>query len=370
MVRFGLVYWFVTLISLACCAQSVPESTAVDGNPRKDVVRSSTVSDDIVKHLATMETASAPSEMTTGFTKMECDGDGNLYLGGDGPGALAIRKLNPKGELRATFKPDQNPDLKVWNAGDFSVTQDGEVYVWVGLQDEITRYVLVFRSDGSYKEKIKLDTGFPWMPASIAVFPHGELLLTGQAYAKDPAQPMLPFTGIFAPNGKLLKTVGLDDDAKIQDLAAAHDAHFVSTMNPSSNRAVAWGRMAAAKDGNIYVMRWLSPAEFYAISPGGEVVRRFTVDPGNGGYMPSEMHIDGNRIAVLFVQAETRDKIMKVVDFEGHELETYDELKVNGKPRYGTIGSAFACYVFNPERFTFLSTDESHRIQIKAVVGR
>ena len=42
-----------------------------------------------------------------------------------------------------------------------------------------------------------------------------------------------------------------------------------------TNRAVGWGQTEPAKDGNIYSMRRASPADFYAISPGGEVVKRF-----------------------------------------------------------------------------------------------
>lgn len=321
-------------------------------------------------YLTTAETITAPAEAATGFTKLDCDADGNLYLGAESPGALAIRKLNPKGERIAVYEPGANPDVKIWNAGDYSLTKDGELYVWVGAKDEITRYVLVFKSDGSYKERIKLEPGFPWLPASLAVFPNGELLMTGQAYVKETSRPMLPFTGIFASNGKLLKEINLEDDVRVHDLAAAHDSHVVSSVNPTSNRAVAWGRMAAAKDGNIYVMRWLSPAEFYAISPGGEVIRRFTVDPGKPDYMPIQMHIAGNRIAVLFAEHQTLGTILKVVDLEGNELESFEDARIDGKPKHGPIGLAFACYSLNPEIFKFLTTDDEHRIQIRSVVGR
>jgi hypothetical protein len=116
-------------------------------------------------------------------------------------------------------------------------------------------------------------------------------------------------------------------------------------------------------------MRWLSPAVFYAVSPGGEVVRRFTVDPGNADFRPLEMHISGSRMAVLFYQPQTNEKVMKIVDLEGNEIATYDELVVDGKPKLGMLGLAFACYSQQPERFTFLITD-NHKIQLKHAAAR
>jgi hypothetical protein len=128
--------------------------------------------------------------------------------------------------------------------------------------------------------------------------------------------------------------------------------------------------MEPAKDGNMYLMRWLSPAVFYVISPGGQVVRRFVVDSGNSDYKPFAMHISGNRIAVLFYEPQTMEKVMKIVDLEGHELASYDELTVNGKPKLGMLGVAFACYTQQPERFTFLVTDDNHRIELKHAGAR
>jgi hypothetical protein len=321
-------------------------------------------------HLTPIESVLAKSEVATGFADLGCDSDGNLYLGLDSPGAPAIRKLNSKGELVAVFQPFANPDINVLGTGEYDVTADGELYMWVGSRTEVTRYVLIFKADGSYKENIKLQPGFPWVPASIAVFPNGNLLMTGQEYVKDPAQPMLPFTAIFRSDGKLLKEINLEDDQRLQDLATARDPKVTSPYAPMSNRSVAWGRMAAAKDGNIYIMRWLSPAIFYAVSPGGEVVRRFTVDPGSPDFMPIQMHISGNRIAVLFRKPQTNEKIMKIVDLDGNDLSTYDELRDNGKAKLGPVGLAFACYHSNPEWFTFLTTDDTHRIKLTKVEAR
>lgn len=160
----------------------------------------------------------------------------------------------------------------------------------------------------------------------------------------------------------------MKDDQEIHEMATSGDPRVTASTVPGSNRAVAWGQMEAAADGNIYVMRWLSPAIFYAVSPGGEVVRRFTVDPGKPGFMPIQMHVSVNRIAVLFARSPSWEKIMKIVDLEGNELATYDELMVDGKPV--GIGLAFTCYTLNPERFTFLGTDDTHRVQLKLVEPR
>jgi hypothetical protein len=143
-----------------------------------------------------------------------------------------------------------------------------------------------------------------------------------------------------------------DDD--IGNLAASGDARVSSTTNSYANQAVEFGQYEAADDGNVYLMRWTLPTIFYAISPGGKVVRRFVVDPGDEGFAPVAMHIASNRIAVLFFHEQTKEKRMKIVDLEGHEIATYEEARIGGKTKNDFLGLAFACYTANPQRFTFL----------------
>jgi hypothetical protein len=238
-----------TALATACWAHSM-EDDAQQSGPKSDKQQASTNADSKevdhpLLHLTPIKTI-ATSEATTGFGEIGCDGDGNLYLGADSPAFPGITKINSKGELAALFKADLNPDVPVEFGEDFFVAQDGEVYMWVGAKEKMERYVLIFKSDGSYKSNVKLQTGFPWMPANISVFPHGEILMIGQEYVKGPNQPMLPFTAIFSSDGKMLKELELDDDAQINDMAASHDAHIVSSTNPSSNRAVAWGRSSGS----------------------------------------------------------------------------------------------------------------------------
>jgi hypothetical protein len=47
---------------------------------------------------------------------------------------------------------------------------------------------------------------------------------------------------------------------------------------------------------------------------------------------------------------------MKIVDLAGHEIATYDQARVDGKPKSDSLGSAFACDTANPQRFTFLTS--------------
>jgi hypothetical protein len=85
--------------------------------------------------------------------------------------------------------------------------------------------------------------------------------------------------------------------------------------------------------------------------------------------MPVQLHIVENRIAVLFRDHETMQQILKVVDLEGHELGIYDDLGPAGKRRRD-LGVAFACYTLNPERFTFLTNTNEHKLQVQHVEGR
>jgi hypothetical protein len=177
----------------------------------------------------------------------------------------------------------------------------------------------------------------------------------------------LPFTGIFSSDGRLLKEVTLADDQRIHEMATAGDRRVVPAQAPGDNRAVGRGQLAIGPDGNAYLMRWLSPTPFYVVSEGGEVVRSFTVDPGDADYMPVAMHIAGHNIAILFFQSQTRQKLLKVVDLQGREQATYSEAKEEGNPG---LGLAFACYAQNPERFTFLTETEDDRLALEIAQPR
>jgi len=357
------------LIPVLLCASCWSQSDAAAGKPQQ-ISASNAVSGS--PHLMPIETTLAPTEVARGLGELSCDSDGNLYLGSDSPATPGIRKLSPGGGLLATFVPANNSGVsKAGIEGSFAVGQSGDLYTLFFPEHERARYVLVFKSDGTYKKEIKLQPGFQWIPASISVFANGNLLITGQEFVKG--QPMAPFTGIFSGDGQLLKEIDLEDDKVIDGMALSGNPHVVSSTNPLSNRAVSWGKMQAASDGNIYVMRWLSPTVVYAVAPDGKVARRFTIDSGRDDLMPMEMHISGERIAVLFVQRETHEKLMKVVDLDGNDLATYDYDKTaegTGNSNIVHLGLAFACYSAKPERFTFLTTTDDHRIQLRLAEAR
>lgn len=372
--------------SLVLCAVCWAQSSADTQQPAATEVSKATVKDaaqPVAKEVAAPDTkgVTQPSkirltavesivsktETATGFADLSCDSDGNLYLGAASQGD-AIRKINSKGELLASFKPDANPDIEVYGVGRYSVTPDGEVYVPVGSKTSRDWHVLVFKPDGSYSTHIKPDADFPMQPVSIGVFPNGNLLMTALKLDRNSKLFIVPFTGIFRSDGKLLKEITLEQDERLPDTSAMRDLRPGQILPVITNRAVSWGKMEAAKDGNIYIMRWASPPALYAVSPGGEVVRRFTVDPGASYYDPEQMHISGNRIAVMFRHPGIYDQVLKIVDLEGQELATY-EIGQADLQKSEQLG-VFACYTLSPERFTFLISDHDFKLKVKQVEAR
>lgn len=305
-----------------------------------------------------------PSEVVTFFIPpLRCDGDGNLYLHNDETGVTGIRKLSSKGKRLAMFQSVPEIDrLKAVDGTRFFVGANGELDQLVELSGEASHYILVYQSDGTLKSKVKLELGVPWVPATLASFPSGTFLVTGQVYDRDRAHAMWPVTGIFSSNGTLLKEIKLEDDKQIRDMSEAGDRRVTSAQNPTSSRAVAFSQMEAAGDGNVYLMRWLPSPIVYAISEGGEVAHKFRVDPGDPNYRVVAMHISGPRLALLFVQPQTREELVKIVDLKGHELAIYhaDEVYVPGD----RLGTAFACYNHDPEQFIFLSTGSENKLHI------
>jgi hypothetical protein len=374
MTRLIFLFTLIVTLSTGCWAQApataTPEKTKA--TTKAKAAAADKTENTSGPHLAIIETVTSPTEIGNGFADVSCEEDGNIFLGLDGPSAPAIRKLNAKGELTTLFQPYSNPDIDIMSLGRYAVTADGELYMLASPNDgKPWNVILVFKSDGSYKTNIKLDQSFGWNASSLAVFANGNILVTGQKVFRDQTRMQEPFTAIFRSDGRLLKTLDLEDDKHIQDLAKSGSANLTSSLVPTSNRAVAWGIMRTAKDGNIYVMRALSRALIYAISPGGETVRHFTVDSGDSSMMPSQMLISGNNISVQFMNYQTFDAVMKIVDLEGKEINTYkvSRAEEKAKPNYG-VSTVYGCYAASPEHFTFLTSDDKMRIQLQKVEAR
>lgn len=368
------IIYSVALLALGCWGQTSGTSQQPSNRPNKPqaqeemVAAKKEVQVNSPLHLSIVETITAKRELAGVFSELNCDEDGNIYLGAEN-WAGTIKKLNSKGELLATIDRHNNPDVEVYGAGSYTLSPTGELYTWVGSQKDRAFHMLIYGADGQYKSAIKLEGDVRWVPGPFAVFGNGNFLMIGQRYGHDVKQPMTPFTGLYRSDGKLLKQIALEDDERIQDLAKEkeHDSKLTSAAVPTSNPAVALGHAQSAKDGNIYVMRWLSPAVFYVVSPSGEVLRRFTVDPGRSNLMPVTMHISGNRIAVLFRDNGTREQEMKIVDLNGEEIASYDATSPDPQR---PLGAAFACYFAKTGRFSFRATDDDHRVLFRIVEPR
>ena len=319
--------------------------------------------------LALTKTVALDTPPQTAFTGLpQCDGDGNFYVsdGGDG---LSISKFNPQGERTALFRASSSPDVaQVDAAGAFTVTAGGDVYQLV-FPHSYDRDVFLYNKDGSYKSKVKLDAGGVWSPNLFVVLPSGDFLAAGQKWDRS-TQENLPFTGIFSSNGTLLKQLQLEDDEHIHQLAGACDS-LLPGSRCSLNFAISRGQMELAPDGNVYLLRWLNPAVIYAISPGGEVVRRFTVNPGDQELTVGGMVIAGNRIAVLFRKSSANhhveQQLIQVIDLEGHEVATYEQPMAGGNVAFGVT---LSCYSQNPEQFTLLGWTEGDKMVLNIVEPR
>jgi len=357
---FLLAVLIVTALarSQILCSQAIKDSAPAKSvtTPAKTIASTKTNAE-TKQQLALVKTVVPITAPTSLVGEAKCDTDGNLYV--RSADRVTISKFDSKGEPVATFKATSSPDVpQVDGAGMFTISADGEVYQLV-LPHSYDRDVFIYKKDGSYKSLVKLDLGGPWSPSLFMVFPTGGFLATGQKWDR-PTQQYVPFTGILSSNGTLLKELHLEDDDAIHEAAARVDSRFVpGPVSGGLNFAISRGKMEIGSDGNVYLLRWLNPAVIYAISPGGEVERRFTVDPGDPDLTAGGMAVAGNRIAVAFMKSppgeSVKDWLLEIVDLEGNKVATYGQPVVDG---HMAFGFSLACYTLNPEQFTFLSWDD------------
>ena len=282
---------------------------------------------------------------------IRCDADQNLFLRRFNlqevhPGSESVVKFDTKAAIKATFSLMSSPELAGMVSGDYFADADGQLHEIAWMPGKKPIYLLHFDKDGTYKSKTELAKWFH--PAQLVVFPKGQALVSGmEPETRESADPPNPFTGLFDSDGKLLKTIALEDDERIKKSAASGDADYVPFPH-GPNRAVTMGNIAMGADGNAYLMRRMNPTIIYVISPAGEVVRRLSVDPGNTRMLPQAIHAAKGRL-ILMYSVESTLNFMVVDPGTGNIVARYD-----ASP---SLGGALACA--SDTQFVFLGNDKN-----------
>ena len=142
-----------------------------------------------------------------------CDAAGNIYVRPSvGFDDTAIVKLSGDGQTQTVYRllslsPSTEPPI-IFSA--FSVTPQSDIWELVEAPDGSRIEVFEFGQEQEAEHRARLDVPFAVHPEKFAVFENGQILFTG--YYDRRAEAALKgttYSALFAPNGKLIKT--LDD---------------------------------------------------------------------------------------------------------------------------------------------------------------
>ena len=292
----------------------------------------------------------------------QCDSSRNIYvrlLDPVDPGqARPVLMFDKAGALQAKFASPHLPELQKGQFEfPFALLPHGGVAVVDWMYPDI--HVVKFSPDGKVESDVQLDFA-RFAPYQLAVFPSGELLLSGVEDGNRAHPPRYKsFAAVYDKTGHLTKKLSLEGDGEIDQAIEVGDSRYASHGPGWGNLAVAQGMAATGEDGNVYLVRRTSPATVYVISSSGEVVRKFVVEPQTSGDMPFEMQLAKGKIAFVFDgwtgdRPSGNEKLAVVDANSGERLEDFEG---------GTAGTEFfglSCYAPDSGAFSFLSMSDGH----------
>ena len=300
----------------------------------------------------------------------KCDLEGNIYvrlnLGGLNLAAPVI-KVSPDGEDRTVFFLDPTRGLGGAQANDFAADPSGERLFMIVVRpnsrnDGLEGDVVAFGHDGHVDSTTELK---PFVdPFKLAVFSSGNFLVSGMIPVKKVSKSgladkkMEPFTGVFRPDGDLVKKVEIN-----QPLSGAVAADGGATGQFEVPTPISLGTAEMGDDGNAYLMSHESKPEVFVISPEGVILRYFRISPPSSNANLLVMKYGtGGRLAFLFSEPSLdtrmgRDaQIVSVADAEdGKILYSYKSPD--------SVGGALACYT--PPDFTFIGSTKEGQLALE-----
>src|ERR1700681_3137253 len=303
-------------------------------------------------------TINVASEMGGAFmSSSKCDADGNLYirkLAVDRPLLGPVVKIDPDGKRTALFDPAAFSQLALDRADAFSPASDGGMYQIA--QSGILKpriYVLHFSSDGSPSSPTRLDADFEVY--TFAAFADGNFLVSGvKRDVQNKNDRGRNFTAVFSADGRELAQLSFQAPAESAKASAKKpNTNDAEKATPGLDLAEA----EVGSDGNLYVMRFSSPALVYVIGPNGKIMKTIKVSSPLPGALPSAFHLSGNRLALSFWNDESQSQTVVVADAQtGRKIASYADPT--------GLGPSFACYSANEGVFTFLRLGEGNELEV------
>jgi hypothetical protein len=289
------------------------------------------------------------------MSSSKCDADGNLYvrkLAVDRPLLGPVVKIDPDGKRTALFDPTAFSQLALDRADAFLPASDGGLYQIA--QSGILKpriYVLHFSSDGSPSSPTLLDADFEVY--TFAAFADENFLVSGvKRDLQNKNDRGRNFTAVFSADGRELAQLSFEapqESAK----ASAKSTNDAAKATPGLDLAEA----EVGSDGNLYVMRFSSPALVYVIGPRGKIMKTIKVSSPLPGALPSAFHLSGNRLALSFWNNENQRQTVVVADAQtGRKIASYADPT--------GLGPSFACYSANDGVFTFLKLGEGNELEV------
>jgi len=219
-------------------------------------------------------------------------------------------------------------------------------------------YVLRFSSDGSASSPTLLDADFEVY--TFAAFADGNFLVSGvKRDVRNKNDRGRNFTAVFSADGRELAQLSFQ--APQESAKASAGKANTGVLLAVAEKATPGLDLAEAEvgsDGNLYVMRFSSPAQVYVIGPSGKIMKTIKVSsPRPGALPPSAFHLSGNRLALSFWNDENQRQTVVVADAQtGRKIASY------GDPT--GLGPSFACYSANDGVFTFLRLGEGNELEV------
>jgi hypothetical protein len=336
---------------------SFPQANSAPSAPTKTPDSSSSTSGSTIA-LRSTSTMNVASEMGGAFlSHSKCDTDGNLYIpkyARDRPLLGPVVKIDPDGKRTALFDPAAFTQLGLDRAYGFSPASDGGIYQLAQtgvLKPRI--YVLHFSSDGSPSSSTLLDADFEVY--TFAAFVEGNFLVSGvKRDVQNKSDRGHNFTAVFSADGRELAQLSFQEPQESAK-AQAGKANTSDAQKPAPTLDLA--EAETGSDGNLYVMRFSSPAVVYVIAPSGKIMKTIKVVSALADALPSAFHVSGNQMALSFWNEQKQSQTVVVADAQtGRKIASY------GDP--GALGPSFACYSANERVFTFLQLGEGNALEV------